>query len=272
MNNELDQIRQRAQGLLFGLAAGDRNGGPLQMAVRVCESLIEVDDIDIFDILDRYLEWYRAGAFDTGPVAARVFELIDGGMAYDDAALRTHREFDRQTAGCNPAHRGSVLAMFKPVSCRDLPDQWIAKCAKREAGLTHCHDLAGDVSAATVVLCRHLILGDAWPEALRFAAKGRMKETQLALLPSEFEDLDAGGYSPEVLKAAISFLQFNDSFESALLTSLEFAGPANYCPVLVGAIGGARWGSSAVLNSGMLDPRLQPRLELLSAQLASRDC
>lgn len=272
MNSELDQIRLRAQGLLFGLAAGDRNGGPLQMAVRVCESLIEVDDIDVFDILDRYLEWYRAGAFDTGPVAARVFELIERGMAYDDAALRTHREFNQQTAGCNPAHRGSVLAMFRPVSCRDYPDEWFASGAKKEAGMTHCHDLAGDVSAATVVLCRHLILGDSWPDALRFAAEGRMKETQLAVLPSEFEDLDAGGYSPEVLKAAISFLQFNDSFESALLKSLRFAGDANYCPVLVGAIGGARWGATAVLNSGMLDPQLQPKLELLSAQLASKDC
>jgi hypothetical protein len=36
------------------------------------------------------------------------------------------------------------------------------------------------------------------------------------------------------------------SFAEALERSLDFAGPANYCPILVGAIAGARWGASAI--------------------------
>jgi hypothetical protein len=36
------------------------------------------------------------------------------------------------------------------------------------------------------------------------------------------------------------------SFADAITASLSFAGPANYGPVLVGAIGGARWGAAAI--------------------------
>ncbi len=36
------------------------------------------------------------------------------------------------------------------------------------------------------------------------------------------------------------------SFQSALDASVSFAGSANYCPVLVGAFAGARWGRVAV--------------------------
>jgi len=54
------------------------------------------------------------------------------------------------------------------------------------------------------------------------------------------------GYAPNVLQAAIYFLNRHDSFESALMASMDFAGPSNYCPVLVGALAGARFGASAV--------------------------
>jgi len=36
------------------------------------------------------------------------------------------------------------------------------------------------------------------------------------------------------------------SFVEAIRTSIKFAGPANYCPVLVGALAGARWGANTI--------------------------
>ncbi len=47
----------RCQGLLLGLAAGDRNGGPIRMAVRLAESLVECSGFAPSDILERYLPW-----------------------------------------------------------------------------------------------------------------------------------------------------------------------------------------------------------------------
>src|SRR5262249_55261186 len=104
--------------------------------------------------------------------------------------------------------------------------------------------LAGDVSAAVVVLCRALIRGAAWREALELAAAARQAGTQAALSPAVTPTPKAGGVSPDGFRPAIFFVNRNSSFEAALAEALRFAGPANYCPVLVGSIAGARWGAS----------------------------
>ena len=72
----MSETRDRIRGVLLGLAAGDRNGGPIRMAVRLAESLSERRRFDPEDILSRYLAWWRDGAFDTG--------TDDGGGAQPD--------------------------------------------------------------------------------------------------------------------------------------------------------------------------------------------
>ena len=68
-----------------------------------------------------------------------------------------------------------------------------------------------------------------------------MLSTRITLLP-----LSPGGFAPEVLRAVVHFVAHHHSFTDALGASLTFAGPANYCPVLVGAVAGARWGAVAI--------------------------
>jgi hypothetical protein len=48
-------IADRCQGVLLGLAAGDRNGGPTELAVRLAESLADRRAFDRDDVLARYL-------------------------------------------------------------------------------------------------------------------------------------------------------------------------------------------------------------------------
>lgn len=50
-----------------------------------------------------------------------------------------------------------------------------------------------------------------------------------------------GGHAPRCLADALWFVDRAEGFDAALDPALEFAGPENYCPVLVGAIAGARW-------------------------------
>lgn len=233
--------QDRCRGLLLGLAAGDRNGGPIQMAVRLAESLAERTTFDSADVASRYRQWHREGAFDTGPVSGRALELIASAMLPQEAAAQVHREFAGQTAGCNPAHRSSPLAMLTSVPDEDLPE-----CAATEAGLTHLHSLAGDAAAAVVVLCRALIRGVVWEIAIELATAARLPETRAALETAKAGPGTTGGYSPEVLRAAAFFVGTSASFADALARSLKFAGPSNYCPVLVGAIAGARWGCSTI--------------------------
>lgn len=219
----------RARGVLYGLAAGDRIGGPVRMALRLAESLSERRAFDPEDVMARYLAWWRAGGFDTGPVAEDVFALVEEGAAVEDAVSRVHAARGGLTAGCNPAHRSPPLAL-----AAFLPDEELADLARRESRLTHRHALAGAVAAEGVVLCRMLIRGVAWDEALAFVSA----DTE--------EALSSGGFAPEVLRAAVHFVGASASFADALAAALRFAGAANYCPVLAGAIAGARWGASAI--------------------------
>jgi hypothetical protein len=72
-----------------------------------------------------------------------------------------------------------------------------------------------------------------------------------------------------VLRAALHFVGTSSCFAEALNGSLAFAGPANYCPVLVGAIGGARWGASAISQSALAHVDILPRVKTAAEALAA---
>jgi ADP-ribosylglycohydrolase len=258
------EVQDRCRGVLLGLAAGDRNGGPIRMAVRLAESLLELGRFDPADAVARYLRWWREGAFDTGPVSGQALELMAAGMSSSAASAQVHREFGGKTAGCNPAHRSSPLAMLSSLADDDLPD-----CAITEARLTHHNPLAGDVAAAVTELCRSLIRGVAWEKAVQRSAEQRQAETSGALFFVRDGPGTIGGFAPEVLRAAAYFVGSSSSFSEALERSVLFAGPANYCPVLVGAIGGARWGSSAIPAPALAHVDILPRVETCAHRLAA---
>jgi hypothetical protein len=121
-------LADRCRGVQLGLAAGDRNGGPTELAVRLAESLAERRAFDRDDVLARYLAWWRDGAFDTGPVAALVLERVACGVPVAKAVAQADRELGGQTAGCNPAHRAGPLAM-----AAFLDDAIVGDCALRSA-------------------------------------------------------------------------------------------------------------------------------------------
>jgi ADP-ribosylglycohydrolase len=260
----MSEIRNRIQGVLLGLAAGDRNGGPIRMAVRLAESLSERWRFDLEDILTGYLAWWRDGAFDTGPTTAAMLSLIDGGLDSAEAVERVHDQAGGMTAGCNPAHRCAPLAM-----ARFLSDDELAGCALREARLTHRHPLAGDVAAAVAVLCRALIRRKPWDEALVLTRVGRLRQTIEALGGNNLPPSSTGGFAPEALQAACHFVAHHDSFADALSASLSFAGSANYRPVLVGAIAGAKWGATAITPKLLPDYGLMIRVWNAAEMLAN---
>jgi ADP-ribosylglycohydrolase len=240
--------------VLVGLAAGDRNGGPIRMAVRLAESLLDCGGFNSGDILKRYLAWWREGAFDTGPVTGRALELMAAGMPAPEATAQVHREFGGKTAGCNPAHRSPPLSMPASISDDDLPG-----CPMTEARLTHHDPLAGEVAALVNKLCRALIRGAAWQDAVQEAGSFAGQEG-----PG-----NNGGFAPDVLRAALFFVGTSACFTEALDRSLAFAGPPNYCPVLVGAVAGARWGASAIPPSALVHVDILPRVRATAEALAA---
>jgi ADP-ribosyl-[dinitrogen reductase] hydrolase len=252
--SETNGAEDRCRGVLIGLAAGDKIGGPIRMAVRLAESLVACGGFNSADILNRYLAWWREGAFDTGPVSGRALALIAAGMPVQEATAQVHREFGGMTAGCNPAHRSPPLSMLAAIHDKDL-----TAFAMAEARLTHYDPLAGEIAATVNKLCRALIRGDAWEVALR-QCNGFIEQEGPG---------NNGGFAPDVLRAALHFVGTSGSFAEALERSLAFAGPANYCPVLVGAIAGARWGASAIPLSSLAHVDILPRVEATAEALAT---
>lgn len=234
-------LRDNIRGVLLGMVAGEKNGGPTCMALELATSLITCGHFNPKDVFKRYLDWWQIDGFDAGTISSQVLSMVADGVPHSLAISQIHDANDSHTGGCNPAHRSVPLAMTSYVT-----DNQLAGMAKLDAEITHFDPIAGDVAAATVVLCRMLIRGKSWPEALTIAAVNRMPETVSALMYSDESDLSCSGYSPDVLKAAVYFVGAHDSFGEALEASILFAGSDNYCPVLVGAIGGARWGASSI--------------------------
>jgi len=262
---DTETVRDRVTGVLLGIAAGDRIGGPVRMALRVAESLAEKQTFDANDVLSRYVSWYRDGAFDTGRVAELVLRRIAEGSDPYVALFAADKECGGRTAGCNAAHRIGPIAMAS-----FLPDEQLASIAVEEARLTHLHPLAGDAAAAAAVLCRGLIRGRPWNEALAAAAEGRSPETVDALLGKpDRKQLRQGGFAPDVLKAAVFFTGQSESFADALVAAIAFAGPPNYSPVLLGAIAGARWGGRAIPDSDLAHCNLMARISTAAGKLAA---
>jgi ADP-ribosyl-[dinitrogen reductase] hydrolase len=260
------ESQDRAAGALIGLAAGDKNHGPSEMAWRLASSLAELQRFDPEDVFNRYLEWHRQGSYDTGAVANIVFEHVLHGEDRSEAVARANKQLDGQTAGVNTAHRVAPLAVASFI-----PDEDLAATARQESALTHANPLAGETAAAVAILCRRLIRGLSWEAALAGAASLELPEVRAALRPEESQaaDLSTGGFAPETLRAAIWHLHHAQSFDQPLSSSLAFAGPAHYCPVLVGAIGGARWGASAIPERELAGHPLAEEMRSIAGKLAS---
>ena len=303
------QLADRCCGLLLGLAAGDHNGGPIQMALAIAEQLVQSaqgssggsggahaadpKDAVVPDPAAGFATcaaWWDDGAgvdaWDTGPITGALLQdfqrrggsrAVTGGNGavgeLEAAACRLDRELKGMTAGVNAAHRVAPLAL-----AGGLPDgAALASAGRQESRLTHASPISQFACALVVCLCRGLLRGLNWPEATA-AARAAVVADSAALMAAGLEGSDEaeaglglvlakfdegceccrrggpaleklptaarGGFAPQTIKAAVAFVGAAGSFEAALRPALKFAGPPNYCPVLVGALAGARFGAT----------------------------
>ena len=224
---------------LLGQAVGDRIGGPVRMAMMLGHAIADANGLDTTLVLQRYLDWHRTDAFDTGPTWSAVLEYIASGIAPDTAAQRVHAEQRGLTAGVNTAHRATAIGCAAVI-----PDAQVADAARTEARLTHWHPDAAESSAATATIVRCLLRGatfeDAVSEAVRVTTG--VVHTMLGTSTPDRAQLSRGGYAPKVLEAAVYFTRTATDFPDAIGRSIHFAGMSNYCPVLVGAFAALRFG------------------------------
>jgi len=209
--------------ILTGIQEGDDIGGPAEIAKHLSNSLTEMQAFMPRDISDRYLDWWRSGAFDTGPTFSMVFSRVSQGMRQAQAVRETDKLLEGATAGCNPAHRIAPLAAFSFIETENIP-----VIARTEARLTHWHEHAGDAASTTALLCRFLVQGNDWASSKALAEQldPRGWET---VMGGKISD---GGHAPDVVKTAIHFLDM----KADLGEIKKYAGPANYSPVIFGVL------------------------------------
>ena len=211
--------------ILNGFKAGDKNGGPTELAKILSASLIACNSFNQSDLVKRYHNWWNTGAFDTGPTFAMVFQKLSQGISVEDASIQVNKALNGKTAGCGPAHRIAPLAAFK-----NIPTNKLVEYARQEARITHYHPDAGNCSGVMVLLCRYLLEGYSWDESKDLVTKDeKVKSTWIKI---QHANLNNGGYVLDVMHSALHFLES----ENSLKNSLKFAGPANYCPVIVGVL------------------------------------
>lgn len=256
MNFKSEMIIDRAKGCLVGLALGDDNGGPTAMMMKNLEIVTHIRTLMPQYFGKGYLEWFKEDGYDAGLVTHKVLELVDSGMSFNDAAIQADKESDGMTAGISPAHRSIPLTLpyvawyiRSPNFFEECPNtgfQEFQSTIEREAKLTHIHKEAAEVSLAVNAIIMYFILGKDEFRAIEFGMKFINQDLRSKILDDVYskdsDHLKDGGYAPDVLTAALWFLFHTHTFEDALKQSKEFAGSANYCPVLVGSIGGAMYG------------------------------
>ena len=256
MNFQSEMIIDRAKGCLVGLALGDDNGGPTAMMLRVLDYITYNKPWNMRDVEKQYLAWFKEDGYDAGLVTHKALELVDSGLSFNEAARQVDKELDGMTAGVSPAHRSIPLTLpyiawylRSPNFFEEFPNtgfQEFQRAIEREAKLTHVHKEAAEISLAVNAICMYLILGKDIIDSMRFGLKFINENLRLNIEDNinarNSNDLKSGGYAPDALTAALWFLFHTQTFEDAIEQSKEFAGAPNYCPVLVGSIGGAMYG------------------------------
>ena len=130
---------------LLGLAEGDRNGGPTQLALRLTKSLQACSQ----DVGRRFLEWWVEGAdHGGGSFPSSLWDILLGRQQ------KGSRGDGRNVCWMQPCTQAGSIGFAFGLSRDKLVD-----LAKQEAALTHWHPLAGDVPYAT----------SSWPAPLAVA-------------------------------------------------------------------------------------------------------
>eukprot|EP00615_Pteridomonas_danica_P011376 CAMPEP_0114359880 /NCGR_PEP_ID=MMETSP0101-20121206/23363_1 /TAXON_ID=38822 ORGANISM="Pteridomonas danica, Strain PT" /NCGR_SAMPLE_ID=MMETSP0101 /ASSEMBLY_ACC=CAM_ASM_000211 /LENGTH=156 /DNA_ID=CAMNT_0001503673 /DNA_START=56 /DNA_END=523 /DNA_ORIENTATION=+ len=149
-SSDYQAFRDRGTGILVGLAAGDRNGGPIQMALVLAETLEKSTPVyNPVDVFQGYSDWHANGtgidAWDTGPIAQKLLHQFKVQSSSKTKSYAEHLEIlenrslvlDQQlkglTAGVNAVHRVAPLVLAPFLS----DEEELIDAARQESRLTH---------------------------------------------------------------------------------------------------------------------------------------
>lgn len=273
---------ERYRGSLLGLAAGDALGAAVEfmergtfdrvtdmdrdtvhgnqpgswtddtsMALCLAESLIEREDMDLADQLERYLRWWREGHLSS------VGECFDIGNATREALARFERTGDPHSGSTDPysAGNGSIMRLAPvPLFFADDPDRAVERSGESsltthgaEESVDGCRYLGALISAAANgtdkddLLSRDLVPSGLSPKVSNVAA-GSFKR-------KGGDEIRGSGYVVESLEAALWAFHNSSSFEEGALLAVNLGDDADTTGAVYGQLAGAFYGERSIPES-----------------------
>lgn len=270
----------RATGALLGLAVGDAIGTTLEfsrrdaqppltdmigggsfglrpgqwtddtaMALALAESLAGKEAFDPFDCTDRFVDWYRSGAYScTGT-------CFDIGFTTRAALLRFEDEGNPFAGSVRPDHAGNgSLMRLSPVAIWGVrrSDDEIMQVARDQSRITHgASECLAACEAYAVMTARAIRGADL---ATVFAAPATItppSERLAGIFAGEWRgqpraNIESSGYVVDSIEAALWCIDETRTFEAAILLAANLGDDADTVAAITGQLAGAIYGASAI--------------------------
>ena len=250
----------------FDLAPGEWTDDT-SMALCLAESLLDQGQLDVHDLMNRFLRWYMEGH---NSVTGKCFDI---GVT-TERALRTFSETGEPLSGsADPRSAGNgSLMRLSPVAIRWWPDRARAtEAARLQSRTTHGAAQAVEACAFYVELLIEGIAGAPKETVLR--ARDWNGDVQIAGVAAgswrtkEREAISSSGYVLHTLEAALWCVDRSESIGDALILAANLADDADTVAAVTGQLAGALWGMSGAPAGWLEKLAWRGRIESLATGL-----
>lgn len=249
----------KCESAIFGHAIANNFQASTYLGIEMGESLCALKHFDPTDVMSRYLFVFYTLEYPMGEIFRLVYEKLKSEIqtkksklsrehfrfsldSIHNAANSAHNQVNGLSAGSNPAQRSYPLAF-----CPWIDDKDLFEISCQDAQLTNLSPQAGQVSGIVNLICRHLIKGNDWNDAIEYAFDNapRNLSSDIREIQTRYKDdivlnnHRGPAFAPNVLHTTLYCVTHSTSFADALKIASVIE--RDYCPTLVGLLAGARW-------------------------------
>lgn len=232
-------------GGFFGLEAGQFTDDT-SMALALADSLIENDDFNPTDLMDRFIDWYQNGRYSSNGTC------FDIGTATREALERYLKVGNPYAGSTDPMSSGNgSLMRIAPVAIKHTNNVSNAiNIAKLQSRITHASsECIAACQYFTILLCE-AIQGNPKDEILRNRPFIHSKKvnyiSQGCYKNKKRDEIDSSPYVISSLEAALWAIYNTNNFEDALILAVNLGYDADTIGAITGQLAGAIYGFSAI--------------------------
>jgi ADP-ribosyl-[dinitrogen reductase] hydrolase len=237
-------LRDMVGGGPFGLEPGQWTDDTA-MALALAESLLSCGGIDERDLMERFVAWWRDGAYScTG-------DCFDIGVATSNALAAYERTGSPVCGSTDPRSAGNgSLMRLAPAVLHGLRHGGTAEIARRQSATTHA-------AAACLDACEHFsalleeAIGGAPREAVLASRRVEAEAAVAAVIAGRWRgqtraEIPSSGYVVHSLEAALWCVGETADFREAVLLAANLGDDADTTAAITGQLAGALYGRSGI--------------------------